>query len=78
MERASAISEESKFTSILCMALASALHFAGYELARSATLAMMTSHRSGFQTASAVSFATGCVSPFSILLLWVGIKDTHL
>jgi ATP/ADP translocase len=55
---------------ILQMTLASALHFAGYEFARSATIALFTSKQLGFSSAAAMPAATGLVSPCSILLLW--------
>lgn len=58
--------------SVLCMALAIAVHFAGYELARNVTLAMFTSETLGFGNSSSVllPFAMGCVSPFSLVVLW--------
>jgi hypothetical protein len=53
------------------MAMASALHFAGYEVARSSTLTLLTSQKSGFESgASIVSCAMGTIPLFSILLLW--------
>eukprot|EP00563_Minutocellus_polymorphus_P015783 CAMPEP_0181057300 /NCGR_PEP_ID=MMETSP1070-20121207/20175_1 /TAXON_ID=265543 /ORGANISM="Minutocellus polymorphus, Strain NH13" /LENGTH=494 /DNA_ID=CAMNT_0023136701 /DNA_START=61 /DNA_END=1542 /DNA_ORIENTATION=+ len=51
------------------MALATGAHFAAYELARSATLAIFTSKKTGFESSSALPLAVGCVSPFSVLLL---------
>jgi hypothetical protein len=56
---------------VLSMALASAIHFAGYEYARTGTLTLVTSERTGFSSSSVVPFAMGCVSPCSLLLLWV-------
>lgn len=60
-----------KARSVLSMALASATHFAGYEYARTGTLTLVTSERTGFSSSSVVPLATGCVSPFSLLLLWL-------
>jgi hypothetical protein len=60
-----------KGISVLAMALASATHFSGYEWARIAVFAIFTSDRTGFATPSAMPLALGCVSPFSIGLLWV-------
>ena len=51
------------------MALATGAHFAAYELARSATLAIFTSKKTGFASSSALPLAVGCVSPFSVVLL---------
>ena len=51
------------------MALATGAHFAAYELARSATLAIFTSKKTGFESSSALPLAVGCVSPFSVVLL---------
>ena len=59
------------------MAIASSLHFAGYELARNAIMALFTSERTGFPSPSAVPIATACVSPFSFLLLWVYTRSLH-
>ena len=54
----------------LWMAIAMALHFGGYEFARSSNLAMFTSPRTGFGSAAAFPFAMALVSPLSLLLLW--------
>lgn len=54
---------------IMWMALAMALHFGGYEFARSSSLALFTSPAAGFHSPSAFPLAMGCVSPFSLLLL---------
>lgn len=52
------------------MALAMALHFGGYEFARSSSLALFTSPQTGFaRTKFAFPLAMACVSPFSFLLL---------
>ena len=64
-------SDPSKTRSIFAMAVASSLHYAGYELARSGTMALFTSQRTGFSSASAAPFCTACVSPFSFALLWL-------
>ena len=58
-----------KTRSILAMAVASSIHCSGYELARSGTMAIFTSQRMGFSSASAAPFCTAVVSPFSYLLL---------
>ena len=63
-----------KSKAILNMALASSIHFSGYEYARAATLTLVTSERTGFSSSSIVPFAMGCVSPFSLLLLWIYSK----
>jgi hypothetical protein len=60
-----------KDRAVVGMAIASSLHFAGYELARSGSMALFTSQRTGFSSNSAVPFCTACVSPFSVLLLWL-------
>ncbi|CAB9507095.1 expressed unknown protein [Seminavis robusta] len=60
-----------KARAILSMALASAIHFAGYEYARTGTLTLVTSERTGFSNSSVVPFALGFVSPISLLLLWL-------
>lgn len=57
------------------MALASSLHFAGYEFARSGTIALFTSEKMGFASPSAAPFSTVCVTPFSFLLLWMYTKN---
>ena len=56
---------------ILWMTLASSCHYVGYELARTATFALFTSPRHGFSNGWAVSLATACVSPCSMMLLWI-------
>jgi ATP/ADP translocase len=55
----------------LLMALASACHYAGYEFARNAVLALFTSERTGFKSSAAMPLAVGCISPISIALLWL-------
>jgi hypothetical protein len=74
VEKLNMLGSSPKHRAVFYMALASALHFSGYEVARSGTLAILTSRRSGFISASTVSFATGCVSPFSVLLLLVSLS----
>ena len=49
-----------------------AVHFAGYEFARCGVMALFTSDRIGFSQASMVTLATALVSPFSLVVLWVG------
>lgn len=60
---------------IVWMTLASSLHYFGYELARSAVFALLTSARHGFSSSWAVSLSTACVSPISVGLLSI---YTHL
>jgi hypothetical protein len=56
------------------MASAAALHFGGYEFARSAALALFTSSSTGFTHHAAYPFAIGLVTPVSLCLLyWYGI-----
>jgi ATP/ADP translocase len=56
------------------MSLAMALHFGGYEFARSAALALFTSTHRGFSHPSAYPMAIGLVTPASLLLLyWYGL-----
>jgi ATP/ADP translocase len=59
---------------VLSMALAMAIHFAGYEFARNTSLSLFTSNKIGFgSSSSSISFAMACVTPFSMLLLmWYG------
>jgi len=62
--------------SALLMALALSVHLGGYELARGGVVALFTSDELGFGRSgggglSALPLAVGCVSPFSILVLWV-------
>jgi len=66
----SATNNNPKAKAILCMTFAMAIHFAGYECARSATLAMFTSKDTGFESPTALPLAVGCVCPFSVLLLF--------
>lgn len=61
--------------SVLFMSLSLAIHLSGYELSRSAVMALFTSDKLGFGHGkegglSALPMAVGCVSPFSIVLLW--------
>lgn len=60
--------------SCILMAIAMALHFGGYEFARSAALALFTSSSAtGFSHPSAYPFAIGLVTPVSLVLLyWYG------
>lgn len=55
--------------SALLMSLAMALHFFGYEFARSACLSQFTSGTTGFSSPGAFPLAMVCVSPLSLLLL---------
>jgi len=60
------------------MAVAMALHYLGYSLARPATVALFTSATTGYQgRAAAFPAAMACVSPMSLLLLvWYhGVLD---
>lgn len=55
--------------SVIFMAVAMSLHFFGYEFARSSSLALFTSSKTGFNGVSAYPLAMACVSPFSFVLL---------
>jgi len=55
--------------SVIYMAIAMALHFGGYEFARSATLALFTSAQTGFTTPAAFPLAMAMVTPLSFLFL---------
>lgn len=57
--------------SVLYMSLAMAMHFFGYEFARSTALSIFTSDTIGFTSASSTSLAMACVTPFSMLLLMI-------
>lgn len=54
----------------ILMGSAMALHFGGYEFARSAALALFTSSTTGFAHPAAYPFAMGLVTPVSLLLLY--------
>ena len=61
--------------SVICMSLSLAIHLGGYELSRSTVMALFTSDKLGFGHGkegglSALPMAVGCVSPFSVALLW--------
>mmetsp|Transcript_32324 Transcript_32324/g.67980 ORF Transcript_32324/g.67980 Transcript_32324/m.67980 type:complete len:556 (+) Transcript_32324:157-1824(+) len=65
--------------SVLCMSLSLAIHLGGYELSRAAVMALFTSDVLGFGHGgqgglSALPMAVGCVSPFSVALLWFYAK----
>jgi ATP/ADP translocase len=61
--------------SCIYMAAAMALHFGGYEFARSAGLALFTSSETGFSSPAAFPFAIGLVMPMSLgLLYWYGLR----
>jgi ATP/ADP translocase len=61
--------------SCIYMATAMALHFGGYEFARSAGLALFTSSETGFSSPAAYPFAIGLVMPMSLALLyWYGLR----
>ena len=55
--------------SVLMMACAMSLHFFGYEFARSATLTLFTSAKSGFASNAALPLVLACVCPASLALL---------
>lgn len=64
-----------RYRSVLWMSLSLAIHLGGYELSRAAVVALFTSDGLGFGHGgggglSALPMAVGCVSPFSIGLLW--------
>ena len=60
---------------VLFMALAMAIHFAGYEFARSATLALFTSKSTGFSAPAAFPLAMTMVTPVSFLFLMGYTRD---
>lgn len=60
-----------KGQSLAGMTIASAIHVAGYELARNSVIALFTSERTGFSSSVAMPAATGFISPLSIGLLWM-------
>lgn len=62
--------------SVLYMALAMAMHFFGYEFARSTAIGIFTSDSVGFTSASSLSLAMACVTPFSMALLM--LYNQHL
>ncbi|GKY91913.1 hypothetical protein MPSEU_000162900 [Mayamaea pseudoterrestris] len=59
---------------IIYMTFASSCHYIGYEFARAGTFALFTSPRHGFANGWAVSLATACISPCSMLLLYMYTK----
>mmetsp|Transcript_14111 Transcript_14111/g.40241 ORF Transcript_14111/g.40241 Transcript_14111/m.40241 type:complete len:588 (-) Transcript_14111:50-1813(-) len=60
--------------SCVFMASSMALHFGGYEFARSGALALYTSSTTGFTSPAAYPFAVGMATPASLLLLyWYGL-----
>lgn len=61
--------------SVLFMATAMALHFGGYEFARSATLALFTSTQTGFTTPAAFPLAMAMVTPLSFVFLLGYTRD---
>uniref|UniRef100_A0A7S4EQV7 ADP,ATP carrier protein n=1 Tax=Pseudo-nitzschia australis TaxID=44445 RepID=A0A7S4EQV7_9STRA len=67
------IASSPRARSCICMATSMALHFGGYEFARSAALALFTSSETGFTHPSAHPFAIGLVTPTTLFLLyWYG------
>jgi hypothetical protein len=64
-----------KAQAVLYMAVAMALHFGGYEFARSATLALFTSKQTGFSTPAAFPLAMSMVTPVSFLFLMGYTRD---
>ena len=68
-----------RFQAVIDMAFSLAIHLGGYELSRASVMALFTSDGLGFGKPSssntegglsALPMAVGCVSPFSIALLW--------
>jgi ATP/ADP translocase len=72
-----------RFQAVLSMSCSLAIHLGGYELSRAAVMALFTSDGLGFGKShttksgghtegglSALPMAVGCVSPFSVALLW--------
>ena len=69
------ILSSTRYRSVLCMSMSLTIHLAGYELSRAAVVALFTSDGLGFGHGSggglsALPLAVGCVSPFSVALLW--------
>lgn len=64
--------------SAVLMASAMALHFGGYEFARSAALALFTSSASGFSTPAAFPLAMAMVTPLSFVFLMGYTQDLSL
>ena len=60
-----------KSLAVFYMAMSMALHFFGYEFARSATLTLFTSKSTGFSSVSSLPLALACVCPASLTLLYV-------
>lgn len=60
-----------KTLAVIYMAISMALHFFGYEFARSATLTLFTSKTTGFSSLSSLPLALACVCPASLCLLYV-------
>ena len=67
-----------KGQSLAGMTIASAIHVAGYELARNSVIALFTSERTGFSSSAAMPAATGFISPLSIGLLWVSVLSLYI
>ncbi|KAL3787570.1 hypothetical protein HJC23_000058 [Cyclotella cryptica] len=78
-----------RFQAVFGMAMSLAIHLGGYELSRAAVMALFTSDGLGFGKShhttsssegglSALPMAVGCVSPFSIMLLWFYAKTLVL
>jgi ATP/ADP translocase len=55
--------------SVLYMAIAMALHYLGYSLARSITVSLFTSSSTGYSSPAAFPFAMAFVSPCALLML---------
>jgi ATP/ADP translocase len=60
--------------SVLCMSMAMACHYLGYSLARSISVSLFTSDRTGFPNSrAAFPLAMTCISPVSlVMLVWYG------
>lgn len=56
------------------MAMAMSMHFFGYEFARSATMTLLTSSRTGFKSNAALPFALAFVCPASLAMLSIYTK----
>jgi len=64
-------------SAVFYMALAMAIHYLGYSLARPTTLALFTSDKTGFTNRGAFPFAMAFVSPTSLLLLFLYGKELN-
>ena len=73
VNKLSLCSTSPKASATVYMTFTMAVHFAGYECARSATISMFTSKHLGFESPTALPLGVGCICPFSVLLLVVSL-----